>query len=130
MDRASRRAAGPLPRRSSALLSGGNQQKVVLAKWLRRRPAVLLLDEPSQGVDVGAKAVIHALAREVAQDGACVVIASSDDAELCDTCDRVLVMRDGRIVAESHGRPPHHRRARSHSSSASLLEPTNSVKKG
>jgi ribose transport system ATP-binding protein len=86
-----------------ALMSGGNQQKVVLAKWLRRRPAVLLLDEPSQGVDVGAKAAIHALAREVAQDGASVVIASSDDAELCDTCDRVLVMRDGRIVAEVDG---------------------------
>ena len=75
----------------------------MLAKWLRRRPAVLLLDEPSQGVDVGAKAVIHSLARQVAQDGACVVIASSDDAELCDTCDRVLVMRDGRIVAEVEG---------------------------
>lgn len=86
-----------------ALLSGGNQQKVVLAKWLRRQPKVLLLDEPSQGVDVGAKAVIHALARQVAQDGACVVIASSDDAELCDTCDRVLVMRDGHIVAEVEG---------------------------
>jgi len=86
-----------------ALLSGGNQQKVVLAKWLRRRPAVLLLDEPSQGVDVGAKAAIHALARQVAQDGASVVIASSDDTELCDTCDRVLVMRDGRIVAEVEG---------------------------
>jgi ribose transport system ATP-binding protein len=86
-----------------ALLSGGNQQKVVLAKWLRRRPKVLLLDEPSQGVDVGAKAVIHALARQVAQEGASVVIASSDDAELCDTCDRVLVMRDGRVVAEVEG---------------------------
>ena len=86
-----------------ALLSGGNQQKIVLAKWLRRRPRVLLLDEPSQGVDVGAKAVIHALAREVAQDGASVVIASSDDAELCDTCDRVLVMRDGRFVGEIAG---------------------------
>jgi ribose transport system ATP-binding protein len=86
-----------------ALLSGGNQQKIVLAKWLRRRPRVLLLDEPSQGVDVGAKAVIHALAREVAHDGASVVIASSDDAELCDTCDRVLVMRDGRFVGEVAG---------------------------
>jgi ribose transport system ATP-binding protein len=85
------------------LLSGGNQQKVVLAKWLRRRPTVLLLDEPSQGVDVGAKAVIHALAREVANDGASVLIASSDDAELCDTCDRVLVMRDGQFVGEVSG---------------------------
>jgi ribose transport system ATP-binding protein len=92
-----------LPDALFGALSGGNQQKVVLAKWLRRRPAVLLLDEPSQGVDVGAKAVIHALAREVAADGACVLIASSDDSELCDTCDRVLVMRDGRIVAEVTG---------------------------
>ncbi|RHW24877.1 sugar ABC transporter ATP-binding protein [Nocardioides immobilis] len=93
----------PLPEALFGALSGGNQQKVVLAKWLRRQPAVLLLDEPSQGVDVGAKAVIHALARQVAADGACVVIASSDDNELCDTCDRVLVMRDGRIVAEVTG---------------------------
>jgi ribose transport system ATP-binding protein len=91
------------PKRPDAVfgtLSGGNQQKVVLAKWLRRRPSVLLLDEPSQGVDVGAKATIHALARDIAAGGGTVVIASSDDAELCDTCDRVLVMRDGRIVAE------------------------------
>jgi len=93
----------PLPEALFGALSGGNQQKVVLAKWLRRQPVALLLDEPSQGVDVGAKAVIHALAREVAADGACVVIASSDDSELCDTCDRVLVMRDGRIVAEVSG---------------------------
>jgi ribose transport system ATP-binding protein len=64
---------------------------------------VLLLDEPTQGVDVHAKATIHALAREVASDGATVVIASSDDNELCDTCDRVLVMRNGEIVAEVTG---------------------------
>jgi ribose transport system ATP-binding protein len=94
------------PARSDAIfaaLSGGNQQKVVLAKWLRRRPTVLLLDEPSQGVDVAAKAVIHALARQVAAGGASVLIASSDDAELCDTCDRVVVMRDGRLVADVSG---------------------------
>jgi ribose transport system ATP-binding protein len=72
----------------------------VLAKWLRRAPRVLLLDEPTQGVDVHAKATIHALAREVAAEGAVVVIASSDDNELCDTCDRVLVMRNGAVVAE------------------------------
>jgi ribose transport system ATP-binding protein len=91
------------PRRPDAVfgtLSGGNQQKVVLAKWLRRAPRVLLLDEPTQGVDVHAKATIHALAREVAAQGAVVVIASSDDNELCDTCDRVLVMRNGAVVAE------------------------------
>jgi ribose transport system ATP-binding protein len=94
------------PRRPDAVfgtLSGGNQQKVVLAKWLRRAPRVLLLDEPTQGVDVHAKATIHALAREVAAEGAVVVIASSDDNELCDTCDRVLVMRNGAIVAEVEG---------------------------
>ena len=94
------------PRRPDAdfgTLSGGNQQKIVLAKWLRRKPRVLLLDEPTQGVDVHAKATIHALAREVAADGAVVVIASSDDAELCDTCDRVLVMRSGEVVAEVEG---------------------------
>jgi ribose transport system ATP-binding protein len=81
-------------------LSGGNQQKVVLAKWLRMRPRVLLLDEPTQGVDVQAKAIIHDLAREAAMAGAAVVIASSDDAELCACCDRVLVVRDGRIAHE------------------------------
>jgi ribose transport system ATP-binding protein len=74
-----------------------------MAKWLRRKLKVLLLDEPTQGVDVGAKATIHALAREVAAAGAAVVIASADDIELCDTCDRVLVFRDGRIVAEVDG---------------------------
>ena len=84
-------------------LSGGNQQKVVLAKWLRMEPKVLLLDEPTQGVDVHAKATIHRLAREAAQRGTAVVIASTDDAELCDTCDRVLVVRDGRITAELQG---------------------------
>ena len=84
-------------------LSGGNQQKVVLAKWLRTKPKVLLLDEPTQGVDVHAKATIHALAREASANGSAVVIASSDDIELCDTCDRVLVMRDGRIAGEVRG---------------------------
>jgi ribose transport system ATP-binding protein len=94
------------PRRTEAVfgtLSGGNQQKVVLAKWLRRKPRVLLLDEPTQGVDVHAKATIHGLARDAAAGGAVVVIASSDDTELCDTCDRVLVMRDGQVVAEVDG---------------------------
>jgi ribose transport system ATP-binding protein len=84
-------------------LSGGNQQKIVLAKWLRLRPRVLLLDEPTQGVDVQAKAIIHHMAREAATAGAAIVIASSDDAELCDCCDRVLVIRDGRIAGELRG---------------------------
>ena len=93
----------PRPDAVFATLSGGNQQKVVLAKWLRRAPRLLLLDEPSHGVDVQAKATIHALAREVADGGGSVVIASSDDVELCDTCDRVVVFRDGGIVGEVAG---------------------------
>jgi ribose transport system ATP-binding protein len=93
----------PRPEALFASLSGGNQQKVVLAKWLRLEPVVLLLDEPTQGIDVHAKATIHALARDVAAKGSAIVIASSDDAELCNTCDRILVMRDGRLVGEVDG---------------------------
>ncbi|MBS1676601.1 MAG: sugar ABC transporter ATP-binding protein [Actinobacteria bacterium] len=83
-----------------AALSGGNQQKIVIAKWLRMSPRVLLLDEPTQGVDVGAKAMIHALVREAAAAGAAVVVASGDDEEICDICDQVYVLRDGAIVGE------------------------------
>jgi ribose transport system ATP-binding protein len=90
----------PRPESDFALLSGGNQQKVVMAKWLRLNPRVLLLDEPTQGVDVHSKAVLHNLAREAAAGGAAVIIASSDDEELCDVCDRVLVLRDGVIAGE------------------------------
>jgi ribose transport system ATP-binding protein len=64
---------------------------------------VVLLDEPTQGVDVGAKATIHKLVADVASGGAAVVVASSDDEEICDLCDRVYVLRDGRIVAELTG---------------------------
>jgi ribose transport system ATP-binding protein len=93
----------PAPDAIFATLSGGNQQKIVLAKWLRRNPRVLLLDEPTQGVDVHAKATIHALARDIAVQGRAVVVASSDDTELCDLCDRILVFRDGEIVGEVTG---------------------------
>jgi ribose transport system ATP-binding protein len=86
-----------------ATLSGGNQQKVVFAKWLRRAPRVLLLDEPSQGVDVQAKATIHRLTRDAASNGSAVLVASSDDSELCDICDRILILRDGTVAAELAG---------------------------
>jgi ribose transport system ATP-binding protein len=80
--------------------SGGNQQKVLLAKWLRRAPKALLLDEPTQGVDVHSKAEIHRHLVAEAERGAAVVIASSDVEELVSACTRVLVIRDGRIVAD------------------------------
>jgi ribose transport system ATP-binding protein len=88
------------PERALQLFSGGNQQKVVLAKWLRNEPKVLLLDEPTQGVDVGAKAGIFELIASSAAAGAGVLVCSSDAKELALICDRVLVMRDGRAVAE------------------------------
>jgi ribose transport system ATP-binding protein len=80
--------------------SGGNQQKVLLAKWLRRRPAVILLDEPTQGVDIGSKAEIHRQLLAEAERGAAVVVASTDVDELAAVCSRILVLRRGRIVAD------------------------------
>ena len=81
-----------------ATLSGGNQQKVVLAKWLALRPRVIVFDEPTQGVDVGAKAEIHRLIRTLADEGAAVVMISSDMDEIVAESDRVAVMHDGRIT--------------------------------
>jgi ribose transport system ATP-binding protein len=88
------------PERLVGLLSGGNQQKVVLAKWLRLQPRVLLLDEPTQGVDVAAKAALHRLILGAAEAGAGVLICSTDTQELVDLCDRVLVLRDGHAAAD------------------------------
>lgn len=82
-------------------LSGGNQQKVVLARWLLRGCRVLLLDEPSRGVDVGARTEIYALIRELSGQGIAVVIVSSEIEEVIGLSDRVLVISDGRVVAES-----------------------------
>jgi ribose transport system ATP-binding protein len=81
-----------------ATLSGGNQQKVVLGKWLARRPRVIVFDEPTQGVDVGAKAEIHRLIRGLADEGAAVVMISSDLDEIVAESDRVAVMHDGCIT--------------------------------
>jgi ribose transport system ATP-binding protein len=87
----------PTSERASKL-SGGNQQKVVLGRWLHRRPRLLLLDEPTRGVDVGAKLEIHTQLGELARDGSAVVLSSSDLPELLRTCDRIVVMSQGRIV--------------------------------
>jgi ribose transport system ATP-binding protein len=83
--------------------SGGNQQKIVFGKWLQREPRVFLLEEPTQGVDVGTKAFLHQQLRDAAREGAAVLISSSDNEELVAVCHRVLVLRDGRISAELRG---------------------------
>ncbi|GAA4474375.1 sugar ABC transporter ATP-binding protein [Phytohabitans houttuyneae] len=81
-------------------LSGGNQQKVVLARWLALGPKVLLFDEPTRGIDVGAKSAIHDLIRRLARDGTAVLMISSELPELLGMSDRIIVMRDGRIAGE------------------------------
>ena len=81
-------------------LSGGNQQKVVISKWLYARPDVLMLDEPTRGIDVGAKYEIYSIINEVVAEGKCVVMISSEMAELLGMCDRIYVMNEGRFVAE------------------------------
>ncbi len=88
------------PERTMGNLSGGNQQKGVLARWLRLSPRVLLLDEPTQGVDVGSKSAIFTLIADSAADGTAVLICSSEAKDLASICDRVLVLRHGSVVAE------------------------------
>ena len=90
----------PDPEQPLKLFSGGNQQKIVLAKWLRVQPRVLLLDEPTQGVDVGAKAAIYELILAARQSGTGVLLCSSDVKELVSLCDRVLVLKNGHVVSE------------------------------
>jgi ABC-type sugar transport system ATPase subunit len=114
------RVRAPGPETITAGLSGGNQQKIVLAKWLAARCDILILDEPTRGVDVAAKFDIYALIRARRAAGTAVLIASSDAPELIGLCDRILVMRGGAIatvldarglgedvlLAHCHGRVP------------------------
>ena len=81
-------------------LSGGNQQKVILARWLLVHPPILLVDEPTRGIDVGAKQEVHQLLRELADEGTAVILISSELPEILAVADRILVMREGRLVGE------------------------------
>jgi ABC-type sugar transport system ATPase subunit len=93
----------PHPAAPVGTLSGGNQQKVLLAKWLAIGPRLLLLHEPTQAVDVGARQTITAAVRRAAAAGCAVLIAGTDETELTMMCDRVLVLRSGRAVQELIG---------------------------
>lgn len=81
-------------------LSGGNQQKVVIAKWLATKPRVIILDEPTKGIDIGSKAAVHEFMAELAAEGLAVIMVSSEIPEVLGMSDRVIVMREGRIAAE------------------------------
>ena len=87
-------------------LSGGNQQRVLLARWLATEPRLLILNGPTAGVDVGSKAEIHALLRELAYEGMTVLLISNDIPELLSTCSRILLMREGRVVREMSADAP------------------------
>ena len=89
-------------------LSGGNQQKVVIAKWLAMKPRILIMDEPTSGVDIGTKAEIVAMIRAFADGGGSVIMISSELPELLAVSDRLLVMRDGRVDAEFDRRAIRH----------------------
>ena len=89
-------------------LSGGNQQKVALARWLATKPRLLILDEPTQGVDVGAKAEIHKIIRALAKDDLAVLMISSDLPEILGMSDRIAVLRAGTIVSVFDGKPDAH----------------------
>src|SRR5207302_1468607 len=82
----------------AATLSGGNQQKVALSRWLVTKPRVLILDEPTQGIDVGAKSEIHALMTELAAQGVAILMISAELPEVLGMSDRIVVMRSGKIV--------------------------------
>jgi ribose transport system ATP-binding protein len=90
----------PMPSLPAGNLSGGNQQKVLLAKWLANRPRILIVDEPTRGVDVGAKVVIHRAIADAADQGAAVILISSDLPELVGLSDRVVILRQGRLIGK------------------------------
>jgi len=94
------RVRAPAPTERARNLSGGNQQKLVLAKWLARRCNVLLFDEPTRGIDVGARYEIYRLINDLAAEGKAILMISSDLPEVLGMADRILVMHEGRITGE------------------------------
>jgi ribose transport system ATP-binding protein len=90
----------PSPKQKVVNLSGGNQQKVIIAKWLKANPKVLILDEPTRGIDVGAKNEIYKMINTLTENGLAVIMISSEMPEIIRMCDRIIVMREGRITAE------------------------------
>ena len=85
---------------AAATMSGGNQQKVVIAKWLATRPRLLIIDEPTRGIDVGTKAEVHRLLSDLAGEGLAILMISSELPEVLGMADRVLVVCEGRITAD------------------------------
>jgi len=81
-------------------LSGGNQQKVVIAKWLAMKPNILIMDEPTRGIDIGAKSEIYALMRKMTEQGMSIIMISSEMSEVMQVSDRILVMHEGSISGE------------------------------
>ena len=90
----------PSIEQKATYLSGGNQQRVVIAKWLATQPKVLIVDEPTRGIDVGAKAEIHGLLGALAKEGMAIIMISSDLPEILAMSDRILVMHQGGIAAD------------------------------
>jgi inositol transport system ATP-binding protein len=88
------------PEQSIASLSGGNQQKVTLARWLALGPKVLIVDEPTRGIDIGAKVEVHNLLFELARSGIAVIAVSSELPEVLAISDRIVTMREGRVTGE------------------------------
>jgi rhamnose transport system ATP-binding protein len=87
-------------RNAVSTLSGGNQQKVVLGKWLAREPKLLIIDEPTRGIDVGTKAEVHRILDDLVHRGMAILMISSELPEVLGMADRVIVLREGRITAE------------------------------
>lgn len=98
MNKLAIKAAGENAR--TATLSGGNQQKVALAKWINRKCKVMIIDEPTRGVDIGAKVEIYHLINELSVQGLAIIVISSETTELMGICDRIIVMRKGKITGE------------------------------